>query len=167
LSGRAKVAVALSFVFVCGLGVVAALAVAKRRAEHARRQATVDLLTRISAELKRPELVAPRADGSMDETGQYELVQGLCLQLVLHHIGDEVPERGAAELVGALMTPAPSHLVEDGWGRPLRYRCPGTVHRRRWDLYSVGPNGVDEQGQGDDLMCADEVTGLATTGTRR
>ncbi len=40
----------------------------------------------------------------------------------------------------------------DAWEAPLVYRSPGPVHRNGWDLYSVGPNGVDEQGKGDDIL---------------
>jgi hypothetical protein len=40
----------------------------------------------------------------------------------------------------------------DGWGRPFIFRCPGPVHPRGWDLYSMGPNGIDELGCGDDIV---------------
>jgi hypothetical protein len=45
----------------------------------------------------------------------------------------------------------------DGWGRPLLYRCPGPVHKHGWDRWSVGRNGIDEQGQGDDILIGDDV----------
>jgi hypothetical protein len=45
----------------------------------------------------------------------------------------------------------------DGWGRPLLYRSPGPVHPHGWDLWSVGPNGIDEQGGGDDILVGENV----------
>jgi len=50
-----------------------------------------------------------------------------------------------------------SGVVRDGWGNPIIYRCPGPVHRHGWDLYSFGPNGVDEQGGGDDILMGEDV----------
>ncbi|HZU99060.1 MAG TPA: type II secretion system protein GspG [Planctomycetota bacterium] len=40
----------------------------------------------------------------------------------------------------------------DLWGHKLRWRCPGRVHPKGWDLYSIGPNGEDEEGAGDDIL---------------
>lgn len=43
----------------------------------------------------------------------------------------------------------------DPWGRPLIYRIQGehsqSRTRKSYLLYSAGPNGVDEEGQGDDI----------------
>lgn len=40
----------------------------------------------------------------------------------------------------------------DTWGRVLKYECPRRVTiGYDYDLYSVGPNGVDEYGRGDDI----------------
>ncbi|HZU96628.1 MAG TPA: type II secretion system protein GspG [Planctomycetota bacterium] len=50
----------------------------------------------------------------------------------------------------------------DGWGRPIRYRSPGPVHKRGWDLYSVGPNGVDEQGGGDDILIGEDIADVGS-----
>ena len=49
-----------------------------------------------------------------------------------------------------------SPRLVDAWNRPILYRCPGPVHRHGWDLYSVGPNGLDEQGDGDDLVVGED-----------
>lgn len=51
----------------------------------------------------------------------------------------------------------------DGWGCPLIYRAPGPVHRRGWDLYSVGPNGIDEQGKGDDVLIGEDVAPIESS----
>jgi hypothetical protein len=44
--------------------------------------------------------------------------------------------------------------ILDHWKRPFVYRVhPGTLGRpkARFELYSKGPNGIDENGQGDDV----------------
>ena len=40
--------------------------------------------------------------------------------------------------------------LRDHWGRPLCIK-PGRHNPRLVDIYSLGPNGRDEQGQGDDI----------------
>lgn len=47
--------------------------------------------------------------------------------------------------------------VLDGWGNPIRYRCPGPVHKKGWDLWSCGPNGKDDQGTFDDILVGEDV----------
>ena len=49
---------------------------------------------------------------------------------------------------------------DDGWRRPVRYRCPGPVHANGWDLYSFGPNGIDDGGRGDDILIGDDIGGV-------
>lgn len=39
----------------------------------------------------------------------------------------------------------------DCWGQPLIYQSPAEDHAFVFRLYSCGPNGIDENGQGDDL----------------
>ena len=39
---------------------------------------------------------------------------------------------------------------KDPWGKVYVYKSPGT-HNNDYDLYSVGPNGVDDNGGGDDV----------------
>jgi type II secretory pathway pseudopilin PulG len=45
--------------------------------------------------------------------------------------------------------------VRDPWGHPLVYRAPTHSQElneeRGFELYSVGRNGIDEQGRGDDI----------------
>ena len=38
----------------------------------------------------------------------------------------------------------------DPWGTPYIYRCPGIKHPDKYDLYSAGPNRIDDNGTGDD-----------------
>ncbi len=39
----------------------------------------------------------------------------------------------------------------DPWGNPYKYVCPGKHNPRKFDLYSFGPNGVDDGGERDDI----------------
>lgn len=45
-----------------------------------------------------------------------------------------------------------ANQVRDAWGNPLSYACPGTHNTATYDLWSFGPNGVDEGGGGDDIV---------------
>lgn len=45
----------------------------------------------------------------------------------------------------------------DLWGHHLRWACPGRVHPMGWDLYSIGANGDDEQGAGDDIVTGEDT----------
>ena len=40
----------------------------------------------------------------------------------------------------------------DAWGRALRLKLTGASPNQTWQVYSVGANGVDETGGGDDLV---------------
>lgn len=46
-------------------------------------------------------------------------------------------------------------LILDAWGHPIRYACPGPLHG--WDVWSCGPDGVDDEGCGDDLVAGDDT----------
>jgi general secretion pathway protein G len=41
-------------------------------------------------------------------------------------------------------------VPKDPWGKEYVYRSPGTKHPESYDLYSAGPNRIDDNGQGDD-----------------
>ncbi len=56
----------------------------------------------------------------------------------------------------------PEEIVRDRWGNPLLCRSPGPVHTRGWDLWSTGPNGVDEDGHGDDIIIGADVAAVST-----
>jgi len=45
----------------------------------------------------------------------------------------------------------------DGWGNPIRYRCPGPIHKHGWDLWSCGPNGRDDHGTFDDILVGEDI----------
>lgn len=42
-------------------------------------------------------------------------------------------------------------LFVDSWGHSIRYLVPGQRSGLEFDLYSIGVNGIDEGGTGDDL----------------
>ncbi|MEZ0228025.1 MAG: type II secretion system protein GspG [Planctomycetota bacterium] len=50
----------------------------------------------------------------------------------------------------------------DAWGHMVKYVRPGPVHRNGWDLYSVGPDGIDEHGQGDDILVGEDVAPIGS-----
>jgi len=57
-----------------------------------------------------------------------------------------------SETSGVLEANPPySAVALDGWNRPFVYRMAGEGPPI---LYSIGPNGIDEQGTGDDLKAA-------------
>ncbi len=60
----------------------------------------------------------------------------------------------------ALGVPIKPHT--DGWGNPIRYRCPGPVHRNGWDLWSCGPNGKDDQGTFDDILVGEDTAPVSS-----
>ena len=41
-------------------------------------------------------------------------------------------------------------VPKDPWGTVYIYRCPGIKHPDKYDLYSAGPNRIDDNGTGDD-----------------
>ena len=42
-------------------------------------------------------------------------------------------------------------MPKDAWGREFRYDPEGRHNPGSFDLWSVGPDGVDDQGEGDDI----------------
>ena len=56
------------------------------------------------------------------------------------------------------------HPLRDAWGHAIKVRCPGPVHTKGWDVWSCGANGVDEQGQGDDILVGEDVAEVGSGG---
>jgi hypothetical protein len=52
-------------------------------------------------------------------------------------------------------------LISDECG-PIHFRVPGSFHGRGWDAWSVGPNGIDEQGAGDDILIGEDVADVTS-----
>ena len=42
-------------------------------------------------------------------------------------------------------------MPKDPWGAAYKYRFPAQKSKKPYDLYSMGPNGVDDSGEGDDV----------------
>lgn len=51
----------------------------------------------------------------------------------------------------------PEGMVVDAWNNPRHYRSPGPMHRRGFFVLSCGPNGIDEEGAGDDILMGAEL----------
>ncbi|MCX5670051.1 MAG: type II secretion system protein GspG [Planctomycetota bacterium] len=45
----------------------------------------------------------------------------------------------------------------DRWGNALVYRFPSARREAMFDLYSAGPDGIDENGLGDDVSCPERT----------
>ncbi len=88
-------------------------------------------------------------------------IQGISTQLKLYESmnGFYPPtEQGLQALVTQATTePRPSRwyqlykeMPKDPWQNPYIYRCPGIRNPESFDLYSAGPNRIDDNGGGDD-----------------
>lgn len=82
------------------------------------------------------------------------------LEHAIHRLQDETgrypaDERELARTLARVGPPelrlAPDGRPLDPWGRPFRYRYPGLHVRGLFDLWSAGADGVDEEGQPDDV----------------
>jgi hypothetical protein len=165
---RRRAALALALVAGLALAVAVPLAVrARRRADEERAFGKGRLietfhrlkcLETIIAEAREEGLSLPETHGvPSSESGLDVLVDGLRKARVEH------PTTGI-EWVHAGGSVAGNHVSRfdyfpdvDMWGRAIRYRCPGVVHTHGWDLYSVGPNGIDEGGEGDDIVVGEDI----------
>lgn len=132
-----------SFVVGCGIGVALLLCVGSavglhaRNAEQKKKRDTERLLYTLRSSLA---VAPPRADGS----------------------GSDWTGIGAVASLLALEKPE----VLDGWGNPIRYRCPGPRHKKGFDFYSCGPNGRDDGATFDDLCEGEERLGARQHGRR-
>jgi hypothetical protein len=43
-------------------------------------------------------------------------------------------------------------MPKDAWKREFFYTYPGQHNEGSYDLWSAGPNGVDDQGENDDVV---------------
>lgn len=113
--------------------------------ERRRRNETRALLDNLATRLRdatRKGLKPPRSNLPDDTTGFGAFCQGMGITATSE----------TAELLNRGTYPG-----RDAWGWYLRYRCPGVVHPQGWDLYSVGPNGFDERGDGDDILVGEDT----------
>lgn len=49
----------------------------------------------------------------------------------------------AASAASTWNGPYIEHEAIDPWGNPYQYRCPGLHHPERYDIWSLGPDGVE------------------------
>lgn len=96
-------------------------------------------------------LVKPPLDSNVDEHQRMQTIASL--ELVGGSLDAWVAQHGRVpsdqEALGVLeLRVSP---VRDGWGHPLVYRALPGYGGRPFQLRSVGPNGRDEGGEGDDI----------------
>jgi general secretion pathway protein G len=67
------------------------------------------------------------------------------------------------ESLDVLVDPSPRgrylishHAITDPWGHTYVYRPPDPHQQQGLVLYSIGPNGIDEGGKGDDIVPRDQ-----------
>ncbi len=138
-----KALVALMVVLTGGLGIGTGVAVRQQRMQ---RDETKTRLSKLALGLRLSDYPRPRSSSG---TGQ---------------------ERLRAVRYSTFMT-RPTAVLEsfesgatalDAWGNPIYYRCPGPTHKNGWDLISCGPNGVFEEGGGDDIVVGEDLPGEIT-----
>lgn len=128
-----------SFVAGCGLGLLLVVAVGSvvflraRGVELEKRRLTLEALAACARSMEAYPKAPPRSVGA----------------------GDDWTGMRAAGLEGRAE-------ATDGWGHPIRYRCPGGVHPRGFDFYSCGPNGKDDSGTFDDLVAGSDVAAIGS-----
>lgn len=75
---------------------------------------------------------------------------------LLIHLAKEVGIPKTDAEFRTLMTEHPEKFGKrgssDSWGRPFHYRYPATESGGLFDLYSFGPNGIDDGGNADDVV---------------
>lgn len=75
------------------------------------------------------------------------------------------PANGDEDSTGALLEGAQREFRDDldGWSNALRYARPGPIHPNGWDVWSAGPNGIDERGKGDDVLTGEDVAPIRSS----
>ena len=89
--------------------------------------------------------IAQALRGCLLGTGSYPTTQQ-GLAVLFERPTDAKP----AVKMGPYLMGRPEDLV-DPWGQPYRYRSPGIFRQEDYDLWSCGPNRIDEEGAGDDI----------------
>jgi hypothetical protein len=140
LSIKAKVLLSLGTMLAVGLVVMTVLAVQRKRVERRKTLKTVRWLNQLADEIRRLGYSDSRIQGPS----------------FIGRISDHPLGGISLYTADPNGSPEPFELIHDAWGRPLRFQKPGPVHKG-WDLWSVGPDGIDEHGAGDDLLVGDNV----------
>lgn len=77
--------------------------------------------------------------------GQFEIVYGAFPDELRDLVDPPEPPAGGD------VTPFLDEMPKDAWQHVLQYNYPGEYGGRYYDLYSMGRNGTDDRGQGDDI----------------
>ncbi len=128
------------------LVVASGYALARRHEDAEKRRRTLETLRELAGLITTHDLgettvdiPPPRATGTReDPTGMNALHEWL---MGGHYIINSEPGTPAGRFLRG-------DLAKDAWGRPIRYRCPGVRCKRGWDVSSLGPDGLDDQGEG-------------------
>jgi hypothetical protein len=166
LRNKALLVVALLICLLVAAAAIGAV-VERRRAESRVRFTRAALVMIRDRETYAPMLhfagMWPRADGSGDDnSGMKALGRVYELKLLVTHagyVGSLDTENHGWRFSHTLKGQNPTEPV-DAWGRTLVYRCPGPVHHQGWDLYSFGPDGIDDRGEGDDILVGEDVASI-------
>ncbi len=130
--------------------------VASPKPSDPREGETLALLGRLARHVGHERALAPcRADGFDEPTGQSALARELNGD---RHFTGKSARAKFAEWESMKRDWGGDRKV-DAWGSPIFYRCPGPVHNNGWDLISCGPNGIYEEGRGDDIVVGEDVPG--------
>jgi general secretion pathway protein G len=77
-------------------------------------------------------------------------LQTIATQLKIFQINSDKYPTTSAGLNALVTAKLLKKALLDPWGHPYVYRCPGR-NGSDFDLYSIGPNGLDDNGGGDDI----------------
>jgi hypothetical protein len=160
---RNRLALALALVAALGLVAMAAIAFERRRIENNKAAETLRRLERIAYERQEngyPYPEYPTTCFVADANGAYD-GHGPSIHVVDPSTVDPTPR------ILTLKEQDLEPFRRDAWGQPIRFRQPGPVHTHGWDVWSVGPNGIDEEGEGDDLLIGeDDVATVSSRSTK-
>jgi general secretion pathway protein G len=109
-------------------------------------------------------MVVPRFFGTLDESkikATQTSIKGLEQALDLWRVNHKIPEGGQDALATLMQTvdesgkevePLLDKIPRDAWGNPLNYEFPNTKAKTsRPAIWSNGPNGSNDNGNGDDI----------------
>ena len=101
-------------------------------------------------------MISTAADASSTRAGRtYTALRNVEHLLLVHSVQAGGAPATQADLL-ALMRSRPQvfhrRAGDDDWNRPLNYRIPSVDPSRAFDLYSSGPDGKDDGGEGDDIV---------------
>jgi glutaredoxin len=153
-SSRVKVFIGVGVAFVIALGVATAAGLV-----HRRRVTRTEELLRVYV-----RVITPFRGADSTEADTFWIIDSELRLLA------DAPDPGVSDFPKKVWASAPAYIedskrpfvVQDAWGNPVIFRQPGPVHRRGFDLYSVGPNGIDEHGGGDDIVVGEDVAPVAS-----